>query len=71
LEFEANLTIYDVQPVTVNCCSIGVSQPVALLTTIIVYKDIRRILLNKYHRYIVSVRLYDKNINLNKNQLFY
>jgi hypothetical protein len=49
LEFDANLTIYVVQPVTDICCSISVLQPGALLTTVIVYRDIRGFLFNKYH----------------------
>jgi hypothetical protein len=40
-EFEANLTIYDVQPVTVRCCSISVLHPGALFVTKIEYIDIR------------------------------
>ena len=51
LEFEANLTIYVVQPVTVSCCSISVLQPGALFTTKMVYRDIRGFLFNKYHGY--------------------
>jgi hypothetical protein len=41
LEFDASLTIYEVQPVTVSCCSISVLHPGALLVTKIEYIDIR------------------------------
>jgi hypothetical protein len=40
-EFDASLTIYDVQPVTVSCCSISVLHPGALFVTKIEYIDIR------------------------------
>ena len=52
-EFDANLTMYVVHPVTVICCSTSVLQPGALLTTNIVYRDIRGFLFNKYRVNII------------------
>jgi hypothetical protein len=41
LEFDASLTMYEVQPDTEICCSISVLHPGALLVTKIEYIDIR------------------------------
>jgi len=41
LEFDASLTMYEVQPETSSCCSISVLHPGALLVTKIEYIDIR------------------------------
>jgi hypothetical protein len=40
-ELDANLTIYEVQPVTDSYCSISVEHPGALFVTKIEYMDIR------------------------------
>jgi hypothetical protein len=40
-ELDVSLTIYEVQPVTVSCCSISVLHPGALFVTKIEYMDIR------------------------------